>query len=66
MNVTTLKEKLQEKHMSVHRLALLSGISPSDLYGVLKGKKPLFPRWRKKICETLEITEESLLDEGEE
>ena len=55
----------QEKGISINQLALLSRITPSDLYYALSGKKPFFPNWRKRVAEALDSTVEELFAEDE-
>ena len=55
----------QEKGISINQLALLSRITPSDLYSALSGKKPFFPNWRKRVAEALDSTVEELFAEDE-
>lgn len=57
--LTTMKER----QVSRNRLAIKSGISPSDLYSALAGNKPLYPGWRKKIAAALEAPEEELFED---
>lgn len=60
-----LKAILKEKGISVYRLSQLSKISSPDLYNVLSGKRPMYPNWKKRICDFLELPEEELFEEGE-
>ena len=55
----------QEKGISINQLALLSRITPSDLYSALSGKKPFFPNWRKRVAEALDSTVEELFSINE-
>ena len=59
-----LKNVLDEKGISMYRLAKLSNIASPDLYSALSGKKVLFPNWKKRISEALEMPEEELFEEG--
>lgn len=51
---------IEEKDITRYRLAKMAHITPQDLYSVLGGKRTLFPSWKKRICEALEMTEEEL------
>lgn len=51
---------IDEKGISRYRLAKMASITPQDLYAVFSGKRIMFPSWRKRICEALEMTEEEL------
>ena len=55
-----LIETLRERNISRLQLAMRAGISPSDLYAVLSGKKFLHPGWRRKIAEYLQMDERDL------
>ena len=58
-----LAEILEQKHISRYRLAKMTGIHNQDIYAIIKGKKPLYDGWKKKIAEALEISESELLEE---
>ena len=60
-----LRTVLKERGLSVNKLSFGAEISPSDLSSVLSGKKPMFPNWKKRICEFLELPEEELFEDGE-
>ena len=60
-----LKKIMKEKNINTTQLALLSRITPSDLYQALSGKKPFFPNWRKRVAEALDSTVEELFAEDE-
>lgn len=59
-----LQEVLNERGISKLQLALKSEIAPSDLYLALNGKKPLYPGWKKRIAECLEMDESELFING--
>ena len=58
-----LKEIMKEKNINTNQLALLSSITPSDLYSALSGKKPFFPNWRKRVAEALDSTVEEIFED---
>lgn len=60
-----LKAVLRERNLSLNKLSFGAMISPSDLSCVLLGKKPMYPNWKKRICDFLELPEEELFEEGE-
>ena len=62
---TKLKKTLAEQGITIYRLAKLSKISTQDLYTALKGKKPMYPNWKKRIAEALHTDVESLFNEEE-
>ena len=59
---SNLTKILKEKNLSKLQLALKTGITPSDLYCALNGKKPLFPLYRQKIANFIGIDEETLFN----
>ena len=56
-------EILKERNISKLQLALNAGITPSDLYCALNGKKPFYPKWRKKVADFLQVDEIELFPE---
>ena len=56
---------LKEKGLTKYRLAKMSKISTQDIYGILNGSKPLYPNWKKRISDALEVPEEELFEDGE-
>ena len=60
-----LLDVLKERNISKLQLALNAGITPSDLYCALNGKKPFYPKYKRKISEFLQIDEAVLFAEGE-
>ncbi len=55
-----LLDVLNERNISKLQLALKVGITPSDLYCALNGKKPFYPKYKRKISEFLQIDEAEL------
>ena len=55
-----LLDVLNERNISKLQLALEVGITPSDLYCALNGKKPFYPKYKRKISEFLQIDEAEL------
>lgn len=51
---------LDERGISRYRLAKMASITPQDLYAVLSGKRIMFPSWRNRIIEALNMSEEEL------
>lgn len=60
-----LRTVLKAKGLSVNKLSFGAMISQSDLSNALSGKKPMFPNWKKRISEFLELPEEELFEDGE-
>ena len=54
---------LKERNISKLQLALKAGITPSDLYLAINGKKPFYPAWRKRISDFLKVGEGELFNE---
>lgn len=61
-----LKSILEAKGITKYRLAKMSNISTQDMYSLLNGKKILYPNWKKRIAEALEMPEEELFEERSE
>lgn len=60
-----LKTALKDRELSMNQLSFGAKISQSDLSNALSGKKPMYPNWKKRICDFLELPEEELFEEGE-
>lgn len=58
-----LKSVMAAKHITGYRLAQLTKISTSDIYQALKGQKPMFNGWKKRIADALEMTVDELFPE---
>lgn len=55
-----LKEEMQRQHVTGYGLSKRTGISCSDIYSALNGKKFMFPGWKQRIAEALGQSVESL------
>lgn len=64
MHIEKIKTFLQESNITAYRLAKECKIPISDIYQVLKRKKPLFPKWQKSIEKYIEKNSE-VQKEGE-
>lgn len=60
-----LHQILKQRSITLYRLAIISNISSADIYTSLSGKQPLYPNWRKRIAEALEMSVEELFSEEE-
>ena len=60
----TLRDLLKDRGLSLSKLSYGARISLSDLSSALSGKKPMYPNWRKRICEYLELSEDEVFKEG--
>ena len=58
-----LIDVLKEKKISKLQLALNTHIAPSDLYCAINGTKPFYPKWRKKVAEFVNVSEQELFSE---
>ena len=61
-----LIKKMEEKEIKAFSLAKKANINPSDLYSALKGNRPMFPAWRKRIAAALGVEEEKLFEKGDD
>ncbi len=59
-----LKEVISEKGITTNKLGQMSNIASQDLYSAFKGKKRIYPEWKKRISEALGVPEEELFEEG--
>jgi len=59
---TKIESLIKEQGMSKMQLAMKAGINPSDLYQALKGNKPMFPAYRRKISNALGVPEAELFE----
>ena len=58
-----LKTILKDRGLSVNKLAFRAEIANTSLYNALAGKIPMYPRWKKRISEFLELPEEEIFDD---
>ncbi|MCI2061663.1 MAG: helix-turn-helix domain-containing protein [Eubacteriaceae bacterium] len=58
-----LKNTICERNITVNRLAKMANITPQDLYAAVKGQRPFFPSYRKRISEALRVSEDELFEE---
>lgn len=65
MGFSNLRQVLVERGITVYRLGKLTGISTSDLYSSLAGKRCMFPGWRRRIAQALNMSEIELFPELE-
>ena len=63
MKYKNLMTVLHDRSITPYRLAKDCHISTSDIYQVLSGKKPMFPKWRRAISEYLNVNENALFGE---
>ena len=57
---------LRERGMSKLALAKAAGITPSDFYTAMNGKKPFYPKYRRAVAEYLGVDESDLFSEEAE
>lgn len=62
----SLKQEMQRQNIKAYSLAKRAEISSSDLYSAMAGKRPMFPKWRKRISMVLNVPEEALFPESED
>lgn len=62
----TLRNVLAERKISVRRLAIDSGIVPQSLYAALNGRAEFWPGYKKRVAETLGMSELELFPEDAE
>ena len=54
---------LRERGMSKLALAKATGITPSDFYSALNGRKPFYPKYRRAVAEYFGVDELDLFSE---
>lgn len=59
----TLRREMDKRELSSNKLALKAMISPANFSQAINGKSPMFPAWRKRIAEVLELPEDALFPE---
>lgn len=60
-----LRHELKQRGISANKLSMMSEISSPGLYAALNGTTPLWPGWRKRIAEALQMDENELFEEEE-
>ena len=55
-----LKHEMARQSIKAYSLAKEAEISTSDLYSALRGERPMYPNWRKRIAAALGKSEEEL------
>jgi len=55
-------ENCTRKGFTVSKLLMEANIQSGDFYQALKGKKPFFPAWRRRISEVLEVPEMEIFE----
>ena len=61
----TLQAEMKRQNIRAYTLAKRAEITPSDLYAALKGDRPMYPNWKKRIAAVLGKSEEALFPESE-
>lgn len=60
-----LEKELEKQKWSRNKLGLESKISPTSISQAMNGKCPMFPNWKIRIAEALEVSVEELFPETE-
>lgn len=58
-----LRQVREERKMSLVGLTQLTGISPSDISEIERGRRPAFPGWRARISRALGVPQDELFAE---
>lgn len=62
-----LREEMENQKISANKLSLKAMISPANFSQAINGKMPMFPGWRKRLAEALDIPQNELFpEEGDE
>lgn len=60
-----LKEEMKRQGISGNQLSMKAMVSSTDFYSALKGKRPFFPAWRKRVADVLGKPEADLFSDEE-
>lgn len=59
-----LHQELTKRGLSRHALAVTSGINPPSLYQAMSGLIPMWPAWKTRIADALDLPVDELFEEG--
>jgi transcriptional regulator with XRE-family HTH domain len=62
MGLSRMREIRTRRGWSLTRLTMATGIDPSHLSLIERGRVPAWPAWRKRIATALEVEEAELFD----
>lgn len=65
MSQAKLKALLKERDITGAQLSRECGITQSTVYNIIAGRQYVWPKWRRKISEYLEVPQEELFDLSE-
>lgn len=60
-----LKREMERQGLNRNQLSIKAQITTSDLYAAMRGDKPFFPSWRKRVADALGVAEAELFDDDE-
>lgn len=63
--IDRIKQACKEKDIPLTKMLMKAGIQTGDFYQAVNGKRPFFPAWRKRIAETLHLSEDQIFPEYE-
>ena len=66
MKFEVLGEIMKERHITGYWLSKRTGIASPDVYAALKGTKPMYPGYKKRIAEALELSADYLFPTNDE
>ena len=66
MSYELLMAEMERQGISRNALALKAEISPPDFYNAIKGDRPFYPKWRKRIAEALKVKESDIFSTNTE
>lgn len=58
-----LEKVMNEKGITRNKLSKLTGIAPTDIYCGLRGDKKLFPGWKRRIADVLEVEVDEIFED---
>ena len=61
-----LMREIESRGITRNKLAKMAGIASQSLYPALAGKSQMFPGWRKRIAEALDVPESVIFADEED
>lgn len=68
MHCEKLKQEIKDRGITVNQLSMLTKITASGLYAAVNGRTPMWPGWKNRIADALEMDVDDLFpgDDGHE
>ena len=66
MKFEVLGEIMKERHITGYWISKRTGIASPDVYAAINGTKPMYPGYKKRIAEALELSVDYLFPPEDE